>query len=195
MRYFNLSEYCDRVQKLRKTRRLHPEVLARLKTLLSLAFPSAHAVPEVNATPGGRNDLIQFFHDGRRTVFELFATEKQVPQDLRLLEQCPADSRVAILLDVEVDSSVSNAYFRKRPNHFPFIWLRIILEKRWEDLAVALLRELTDDSSSIQRIRRLLASPYGRSIDTVLSQLVDRIEKRYPRQKEALRQVIIMDIK
>jgi len=95
MSKFDLEDYRERVLDLRRARRLHPEVLSRLVTLLTIAFPDATAVPEVNATLGGRNDLIQFFHDGRRTVFEVFATASQVPQDLRLLEQCEADAKIS----------------------------------------------------------------------------------------------------
>src|SRR5687768_11633902 len=119
MAEFDWQSYRQQILALRQERRLHSAVLARLRELLHVAFPEASAVSEVNATLGGRNDAIQFFHDGRRTVFELFATASQVPQDLRLLEQCEADARVAILVDREVDSKVSDEFFRKRPNHFP----------------------------------------------------------------------------
>lgn len=174
---FDWHTYRDRVLALRRQHQLHPQVLDRLATLLSRAFPDAQPIPEVNATPGGRNDLIQFFHDGRRTVVELFATYSQVPQDLRLLEQCQADAKIAIVIDSELDSRVSTEFFRKRPNHFPFVWLRLVLESRWESQAVALLRELTDDNSNIQRIRRLLSLGNGLLIDDVLTQIIDRLEK------------------
>jgi len=133
-------------------------------------------VAEVGATLGGRNDLIQFFHDGRRTVFEFFATRSQVSEDLRLLEQCQADARIAILIDNEIDPRVSTEFFRKRPDHFPFLWLRQLLQPQWEDYVVVLLRELADENSSIQRIRRLLSSTKGSSVDGVLTTILDRLE-------------------
>ena len=182
---FEWNVYRERVLVLRERRQLHSHVMKRLGELLMRAFPDAPPVPEINATPGGRNDLIQFFHDGRRTVFELFATHTQVPQDLRLLEQCQADARTAILVDSEVDSRVSIQFFRKRPNHFPFLWLRTVFEPRWENQAIALLRELTDDNSNIQRIRRLLSSSKGLLVDDALAQVVQRLEERIVADKRA----------
>jgi hypothetical protein len=179
---FDWDVYRDQVLNLKRTRRLHPEVLSRLGTLLKIAFPDATAVPEVSATLGGRNDLIQFFHDGRRTVFEVFASESQVPQDLRLLEQCEANAKIAILIESTVDSRVSTEFFRKRPNHFPYLWLRVILEPQWQNATVSLLRELTDDNRNIQRVRRLLASPYGPLFDDALRKIIDRLEQRIPRR-------------
>lgn len=191
MSSFDWNAYRDRILALRKQRQLHPYVLDRLGELLSCAFPQSQPVAEVNATLGGRNDLIQFFHDGRRTVFELFATHTQVPQDLRLLEQCDAESKIAILMDSEVDARVSTQFFRKRPNHFPFLWLRLLLEPKWQNQTIALLRELTDDNSNIQRIRKLLSSPKGMLVDDALAKIIPRLEECIVdnRREEAPRQL------
>jgi hypothetical protein len=89
------DSYEDRVRSLRKAKKLHPEVERRLVKLLRMAFPESPAAPEVSAVPGGRNDLLQYFYDGRRIVLEVFCSASQVPQDLRLLEQCDAAVRIA----------------------------------------------------------------------------------------------------
>src|SRR6266702_3945124 len=92
------ADFARAVKLAKKQYQLHPKVEARLAELLKRLYPQACPMNEVAGVLGGRNDLIQFFPNGRRVVFELFATTSQVPQDLRLLELSQADIRIAILL-------------------------------------------------------------------------------------------------
>jgi len=99
---------------------------------------------------GGRNDLIQFFPNGRCVVFELFVTVSQVPQDLRLLEQSDADVKIAILLDEEINSKLAKEYFRKKPNHFPYVWLSEVLMSERESKCLNRLREVIESQLASQ---------------------------------------------
>src|SRR5260370_3346480 len=110
-----------------REKRLHSWVEERLVRLLKRLYPDSCPVPEVVGVLGGRNDLIQFFQNGRCVVFELFATVSQVPQDLRLLEQSSAVIKIAILLDEQINPKLAREYFRKKPNHFPYLWLSHVL--------------------------------------------------------------------
>jgi len=159
--------FTQELRTLRRCRDLHAKVTARLVELLSKLDPESVAVPEVTGVLGGRNDLIQFSFSGRRVVFEVFATPSQVPQDLRLLEQSSADVKIAVLLDREADEKVARAYFRKKPEAFPFLWVSHVLRGEVERLTLARLSELVDEGSALRRLRRLLAHPAGRSIEGV----------------------------
>ena len=169
------ESYEDRIRTLRKTKQLHPVVEARLVALLRRAFPDSATIPEVSAIPGGRNDLLQYFFDGRRVVIEIFGSASQVPQDLRLLEQCDAAVKIAVLLDREVDNSVATEYFRKKPGAFPYIWLRHVLEERWTPITLARLRELIDERHSVTQLRRLLATGSGAAVDRVMRGVLSRV--------------------
>jgi hypothetical protein len=94
---------------------LRDPVEKRLVELLSMLFPDTHSTSEVTGILGGRNDLMQFFFNGRRVVFEVFFSPSQVPQDLRLLVQNHADVKIAILLDSDVNPKLADEYFRKKP--------------------------------------------------------------------------------
>lgn len=157
-------------------RELHSAVETRLKHLLDLTFPDSKSISEVGGVLGGRNDLIQFFYSGRRVVFEVFASQSQVPQDLRLLEQCDAQVKIAVLLDWDVDRQVSTELFRKRPNHFPFLWVSQVLDPRLEPLAIARLRELIDEGSAVRLVRRLVASPSGSAVEQKLADVLRKVE-------------------
>lgn len=138
------EEFARAVRQAKKKNQLHPMAEARLADLLKRLYPQACPMPEVAAVPGGRNDLIQFFPNGRRVVFELFATPSQVPQDLRLLEQVPAGVKVAILLDQSINSKLSREYFHKKPDHFPFLWLSQLLQPELEAECVRHLRDVIE---------------------------------------------------
>lgn len=174
------QQYEESVRRLRRSRKLHAVTENRLVELLARAFPDARAVPEVSAIPGGRNDLLHYFFDGRRVVFEIFCSANQVPQDLRLLEQCDAAVKIAVLIDPEVDSSVSTQYFRKKPNAFPFLWLRHVLSANWEPITVARLRELIDENHSVAQLRRLLAGPGADFVDETMRKILEQVESKLP---------------
>ena len=129
-----MDQYKENIFTLRSAKQLHGAVEIRLASLLARAFPGSAAVPEVVGTLGGRNDLIQYFFDSRRVVFEVFCSKSQVPQDLRLLEQSEAAVKIAILIDADVDHEVSSEYFHKKPDAFPFVWLRWVMVPRWESI-------------------------------------------------------------
>jgi hypothetical protein len=143
--HMNKSEFqlfCDWAAAAIPKRQLHGAVQSRLRQLLAKEFPDNAAVAEVSAVKGGRNDLIHYWQDGKRAVFELFCSTSQVPQDLRLLEQADAHWKIAILLDVELRSDLAENYFRKKPESFPFLWLSQVMMPGKERDCLAKLRML-----------------------------------------------------
>jgi hypothetical protein len=157
--------------------RLHGLVEERLASLLTRMYPDALAVPEVSGVLGGRNDLIQFFFNGRRVVFELFFSPSQVPQDLRLLEQSQADVMIAILLDKQVDPRLATEFFRKKPNAFPFLWLSRVMLPANELYCCARLRELIDENAAIVRLRRILSHPVGVNFERAFTEQLASMER------------------
>jgi hypothetical protein len=138
------QRFATYVDKEKKEKRLHSRVAERLSGLLKRLYPDSSPLPEVGGILGGRNDLIQFFPNGRRVVFELFATVSQVPQDLRLLEQSTADVKIAILLDGQINPDLAKEYFRKKPDHFPYLWLSDVLMPERESTCLEQLREMIE---------------------------------------------------
>jgi hypothetical protein len=170
------DDFVKLVTKAKAARRLHPSVEVRLTALLARLYPNDCAVSEVTAVLGGRNDLIQFSFNGRRAVFELFFSPSQVPQDLRLLERAEAEVKIAILLDHEVNPKLADAFFHKKPDHFPYLWLSELMMSSKEAFCLAKLRELVDEDASIIRLRRILYSPSGQHYETKLRKHLARIE-------------------
>ena len=171
------EEYLRFVRKLKSKNRLHGTVEKRLVELLSKIFPDAHSTSEVAGILGGRNDLMQFFFNGRRVVFELFFSPSQVPQDLRLLEQSHADVKIAILLDSDVNPKLADDYFRKKPDHFEYLWLWDVLNKDNEAFCLARLKEIITENHVIVRLRNLLATPTGEYIEKRLQSQLESVEE------------------
>ena len=165
-----LEKHFAEMVRLKRAHKLHPAVESRLTILLKELYPSDHIVREIGGILGGRNDLMQFSSTGKKIVFELFASPSQVPQDLRLLEQSIAEVRIAILLDPEVDRKLSDEYFRKKPDPFPFIWVKEVMVEEWKHICQARLRELIDDESVVRVLRRILSYPNG----TIYSQQIKK---------------------
>ena len=136
------EDYVKMAMREKSGRHLHSLAEKQLALYLSYLYPRDCTVSEVGAVLGGRNDLIQFSFNGRRAVYEFFFSPNQVPQDLRLLEQCEAVIKVAILLDREVKPKLALEYFRKKPNHFPFLWLSDLLMPSRKEICLKQLREL-----------------------------------------------------
>jgi hypothetical protein len=134
--------FCEWVNQSLPKHQLHGATQIRLRQLLAKDFPNNVAVSEISAVKGGRNDLIHYWQDGKRAVFELFCSTSQVPQDLRLLEQANAHWKIAILLDKELRSDLADAYFRKKPESFPFLWLSQIIMPGKENECRTKLRTL-----------------------------------------------------
>ena len=133
--------FCDWARTLKRKNQLHPVVENRLAELLRSTFPESTAVLEVGAIKGGRNDLLQYFQDGRKAVWELFFSPTQVAQDLRLLEQADATWRFAVLLDDELSPDLAKTYFRKRPDAYPYLWLSQVMMPSKEAECVEWLKE------------------------------------------------------
>lgn len=121
-------EFLASVTELRARRQLHIEVGKALVENLGVVFPEWVPITEIGQTCGGRNDLVLFEAGGESVCFELFASRHQVDRDLLLLRDSPARHKVAILLDREVDASVVEAYYRKRPAApYPCVWVSDVL--------------------------------------------------------------------
>lgn len=138
------DRFVTNVRKAGRDKRLHSLVEEKLSGLLKHLYPDSYPVREVGGVLGGRNDLIQFFQNGRRVVFELFATVSQVPQDLRLLEQSNAHVKIAILLDEQINPRLASEYFHKNPDHFPFVRLSEVLMPGRKLACLERLREIIE---------------------------------------------------
>jgi len=114
---------------------LHSIAEQNLRIILKEIYPESHPVNEINVD-GGRGDLIYYFDsEGHSIHFEIFASYGTVIKDLRLLEQSEFNIQVAILIDEEIDPSVSKKYFREKPiNPFPcFNLSQIFIESKIDD--------------------------------------------------------------
>ena len=85
--------------------------------------------------------------------------------------------KIAILIDEAVDEKVSREYFRKKPDAFPFLWLRMIIDPGWENYCIGRLRELTDEKQVITHMRELLASPVGEMSSKIMQEQIDHIKE------------------
>ncbi|MBN1458031.1 MAG: hypothetical protein JXA57_00750 [Armatimonadetes bacterium] len=173
------GEFAAHAEELKRKKRLHRVVQERLSVLLRRLEPGSAVVSEVSLVKGGRNDLVQFESHGRRAVFEVFVSPSQVPQDLRLLEQATADTKVAVLLDSTVNPKLSVEYFRKKPDNFPYIWVSDVVCRERESYCIASLRELTDHDSAMNRLGRLVSGPAGSRLQPRLVALVNELEEMY----------------
>ena len=171
------NEYEQSILELRRRKQLHSIVEKRLTYLLRRVIPEEALVPEIYGVPGGRHDLMAFSFNGKRIVFELFFSPSQVSQDLRLLERSTAEKKIAILLDHEVDPKLSNEYFRKKPDSFPFIWLKWVMKPDFEKICIQRLREIIDEKAVINQLRYLLESPVGENLERHLREQFDEINK------------------
>lgn len=151
--------------------------LGTLAALLSRLYPDDIIVQEVSGVLGGRNDLMQFAFNGRRAVFEFFFTPDQVPQDLRLLELANAEVKVAILLDRSVNPAVAEEYVRKKPDHFPYLWLSELMMPSKEAECLIRLREIVDENAPVNRLRRVLSLKGGNIVEELLSKELEHIER------------------
>lgn len=147
----------NRILRLRKERRLHPEVARRLSQLMDAVAPEFIPVTEPQGLAGGRNDLILFDYRGKKILFEVFATRSQVSRDLRILDKTKAHFKIAVLIDPAIDRSVRDAYLRENPEDpYPFLFIGELLQEPIFPTYLK-LRELIFKEEDA-RIRRLAAA-------------------------------------
>ena len=136
------DDYREQLLALRKAKKLHTVVEDRLIKLLQVATPDLHPLKEPQGLAGGRNDLMLFEFNGRKVVFEIFATSSQVSRDLLILHKTQADVKIAVIIDQEVDSKVFTRFLRENPDDmFPFIFIGELFAERSTDCHLK-LREL-----------------------------------------------------
>lgn len=117
-------DYIERLLALRKAKELHTVVENKLIQILGIATPDLHPIKEIQGLPGGRNDLMLFDFNGRKVVFEVFATASQVSRDLLILYKTKADIKIAVILDKEADPKVFNNFLKQNPDEpFPFLFI------------------------------------------------------------------------
>lgn len=140
------EHFCNWANAALAKHQVHSAVQHRLAELLAHEFPDNSSVAEVSAVKGGRNDLIHYDQKGRLAVFELFCSTSQVPQDLRLLEQADAHWKIAVLIDREIRPELYDAYFHKKPQAFPFLWLsQVMMPSKETDCRQKLIFLLTTE--------------------------------------------------
>lgn len=122
------AEFAGEIVALRAKKKLHTEVCRTLIAALHRLFPDWVCISEIGQTAGGRNDTVLFESGGESICFELFASKGQVDRDLLLLHDSPAKHKIAVLVDREIDASIAEAYYRKRPSApYPTLWVSDIM--------------------------------------------------------------------
>lgn len=151
-----LSErYIQWVKKSRKAKKLHTYVEERLIQILSVILPDHHAIKEPQGLAGGRNDLMLFEFNGRKVLFEVFASKTQVSRDLRILDKTRADVKIAVIIDKEVDSSVFEKFIKENPeDNYPYLFTGELFEQSLARTCALKLYELIkgDEEAKFQRI-------------------------------------------
>lgn len=139
------EDFIALVREKKSRKQMHSLAQERLTSYLSHLYPHDIISSEIAGVLGGRNDLMQFTCNGRRIVFEFFFSPSQVPQDLRLLEQAKADTKIAILLDRELNPKLANEYCHKKPDSFPFLWLSDLMLQSRKEHCITLLCKFIDE--------------------------------------------------
>lgn len=118
------------ITRLRKAKHLHTAVEDRLAMLVNKISPDYHPIKEPVGLAGGRNDLMLFEFNGKKILFEIFATRSQVSRDLRILDKTKADKKIAVIVDKEVDASVFEAFIKENPeDNYPFMFIGELFEE------------------------------------------------------------------
>src|SRR5262249_23612680 len=141
----------------RKQQALHDLVENQLVQVLKVVAPGFLPVKEIQGLPGGRNDLMLFDFQGRKVVFEVFASKSQVSRDLRILDLTKADKKIAVIIDREVDSGVWEKFHRENPeNNYPWIFVSELFDRTAIERTALKLRQLVlgDDEAFFQRLLR-----------------------------------------
>ncbi|MBC8505955.1 MAG: hypothetical protein H8D34_13920 [Chloroflexi bacterium] len=82
------------------------------------------------------------------------------------------------LLDSDVNPKLADEYFRKKPNHFEYLWLWDVVDKKNEAFCLARLKEIITENHVMVRLRNLLATPAGEYIEQKLQSQLESIEER-----------------
>jgi len=140
----------------RKLKKLHGLVEDRLIQILNKVTPEYHPIKEPQGLAGGRNDLMLFEFNGKKILFEIFATKNQVSRDLRILDKTKADTKIAVIIDKEVDKGVFEKFIKENPeNNYPFIFIEELFEKSLVyDCALKLNELIRGDEET--KFRRML---------------------------------------
>ncbi len=149
------QEFEDWVLKERKAKRLHGIVEDRLVEIIAKIFPDYHPIKEAQGLAGGRNDLLLFEFNGRKVLFEVFASHTQVTRDLRILDKTKADVKIAVLIDKDIDSRIIDKFFKENPEeNYPFIFIgELFKESKINSCALKLNELISGEEEAIfQRV-------------------------------------------
>ena len=149
----NKQNFEDWILKNRKAKRLHGIVEDRLVAILTKIFPDYHPVKEAQGLAGGRNDLILFEFNGRKVLFEVFASHTQVTRDLRILDRTKADVKIAVLIDKKIDSRIIEKFFKENPeDNYPYIFVgELFIESKINQCALKLNELISGEEEAIFR--------------------------------------------
>lgn len=153
----NLStQYINWIQKVRKAKQLHGIVENRLIQILNKIIPEYNPIKEPQGLAGGRNDLMLFEFNGRKILFEIFATKNQVSRDLRILDKTKANKKIAVIIDKEVDNGVFEKFIKENPeDNYPFIFIGELFEKSLIHDCALKLNELIRGDEDAKFLRML----------------------------------------
>lgn len=110
--------YSEAVLELRRQQKLHPFVEWRIKSLVAEARPEIHTQAEKWGISNGRIDLAAYVSARCVIHYELIATwrNNHVFRDVTSLLISRADSKLAVLIDTDVDQKVADRFFAAVPD-------------------------------------------------------------------------------
>lgn len=118
------ESYIQWITEARKEKKLHGIVEDKLVEILSFLSHDFEPIKEPQGLAGGRNDLMLFRFDGKKVLFEIFGTKSQVSRDLRILDQTSADTKIAVIIDKEVDPKVIEKFLKENPeSNYPYLFV------------------------------------------------------------------------
>ncbi|HUW24121.1 MAG TPA: hypothetical protein VMW04_00675 [Patescibacteria group bacterium] len=144
------------ILQLRKDKKLHGIVEARLKELFDKAYQGSCTLKEAYGVTSGRLDTATFLWDGKIIHVELIASESMVLNDINNLHQSSADLRIVVLMDEKIDSSVSKTYYTANAkNMFPTVWLTDVLDEARENYVLGQLNQLMQGLDRVSQMRQI----------------------------------------
>ena len=154
-----------------------------IKTIFSAE--SVHIQAEKNGISNGRVDLVVYDSTRSLVHFELIASNSNnhVFRDTTSLLNSMADTKLAILIDEDLDPDVATAFFRALPlREIPTLKLRELLLKENETILTSQLRELL--SRAAFRSGSIRKSDFHCFLDKYEVKIYDKIRVSFHKCKD-----------
>ncbi|MDP2671754.1 MAG: hypothetical protein Q8P13_04850 [bacterium] len=159
----------DEILKLRKEYKLHEVVEDRLVKLFKELSPTNYTLKEGIGLTSGRTDTSHYIGGGKIIHVEVIASANMVAKDLLNLHQSVADGKVVVLMDEEIDPTVTKEYFSDHAtDRFPRLSISEVLD---EDKKEAVLVKLADIVQEIDKTTVKFKNESQKKFDQFLKDL------------------------